>query len=71
MKYIHVALYKLKTIITLLILHGKLQLTLFRNNYVNGMKVEGWAILDLCRLNDNEYSEILNSFQRVGKEVGL
>jgi len=37
---------------------------------VNGMEVRGWALMDLARLTDHEYDEIVRNFEKIGKEVG-
>ena len=37
---------------------------------MNGMEVRGWALMDLARLTDHEYNEIVSKFETIGKEVG-
>jgi len=42
-----------------------------RHKYVNGQKVENWAVLDLAQLSDQEYNETLSAFNKIGREVGV
>jgi len=39
--------------------------------YVNGMKLDNWAVLDLCGLHDQEYHNVIQAFVDVGREVGI
>ena len=36
---------------------------------MDGMEVRGWALMDLARLTDQEYQQIVRDFERIGNEV--
>ena len=39
--------------------------------YVEGKSVKNWAVLDLARLNDNEYKDVVGAFKQEGGKLGV
>merc|ERR1712240_345493 len=42
-----------------------------KNKYLEGSKVENWAVLDMAHLSDTQYKEVVQGFCSVGKENGI
>jgi len=42
-----------------------------KNKYLEGSKVDNWAVLDMALLSDTQYKEVVQGFSSVGKENGI
>jgi len=42
-----------------------------KNKYLEGSKVDNWAVLDMAHLSDTQYKEVVQGFCSVGKENGI
>ena len=42
-----------------------------KNQYLDGCKVENWAILDMCKLDESQAKVVVQGFVNIGKENGI
>ena len=42
-----------------------------KNQYLDGCKVENWAILDMCKLEESQAKVVVQGFVNIGKENGI